>query len=120
MITLCDYATEPLSDGTFRHTCRRCGTVMISSTENRSTKCTGVLRPTVNTASPVIQPVRAGQCGHLGPQTRLETCPSCGGQKTQIKVFACQVHRECTLGKQLDGLHCCQGCHDFVAAAAQA
>lgn len=53
-----------------------------------------------------------GPCAHLGAEVRQQECDSCAG-KTQIKVFACAVHGECTLGKKLDGLACCAGCKDY-------
>ncbi len=28
-------------------------------------------------------------------------------------VLACQVHGECTLAKQLEGLKCCAACEDY-------
>lgn len=54
-----------------------------------------------------------GRCHHLGAEIRREDCTGCKGKRTQIKVFACAVHGECTLGKKLDGLACCAGCKDY-------
>jgi hypothetical protein len=34
-----------------------------------------------------------------------------------IKVFACSIHGECTIGKQLDGVKCCATCGDYEPAA---
>ena len=53
-----------------------------------------------------------GPCAHLGDSTRQQECDSCAC-KTRIKVFACAVFGECTLGKNLDGLACCAGCGEY-------
>lgn len=37
-------------------------------------------------------------CSHLGEQVRLEACLTCGGN-VKVKVYACDVHKECTLKK---------------------
>jgi hypothetical protein len=49
----------------------------------------------------------------MGTEVRLQGCSSCGGS-WQIKVFACAIHGECTLGKRLDGLACCSECQDYA------
>jgi len=53
------------------------------------------------------------ECLHLGGQLEVLECQTCIG-KTRIKVFACETHERCTLGKQLDGLACCAKCRDYV------
>lgn len=55
-----------------------------------------------------------GHCRHLGDSTRQQECDSCAG-KTRIKIFACAIHGECTLGKKLEGLACCSGCGEWRA-----
>jgi hypothetical protein len=35
----------------------------------------------------------------------------------QVKVFACQIHGECAIGKQLAGIKCCAACEDYEQAA---
>jgi hypothetical protein len=57
-----------------------------------------------------------GPCANLGDETRRVDCAGCGGKRTQIKVFACAIHGECTIGKRLDGIACCVGCGDYSPA----
>jgi hypothetical protein len=33
-----------------------------------------------------------------------------------VSVFACAVHRECTIGVNGEGIKACAGCADFVSA----
>jgi hypothetical protein len=64
---------------------------------------------------------RAGQCVHLGePTGRTVGCETCTGN-ISLKVLACAVHGECTVGKRVDGVACCSDrkagrCPDFAAA----
>lgn len=46
-------------------------------------------------------------CPHRGDMVRLQLCHGCQGA-VQIKVFACAEHGECTIGKQLPGVHVCR------------
>lgn len=55
---------------------------------------------------------RVAPCLHRGPETRQQVCDTCAG-KQRIKVFACAIHSEATLGKRLPGLACCAGCGDY-------
>ncbi len=50
-------------------------------------------------------------CPHLGTDTgRRVLCDSCRG-KVELKVLACGVYGECTVGKRVDGVAgCCSGC----------
>jgi hypothetical protein len=51
-------------------------------------------------------------CLHRGPELRMEDCPPCSG-RSQLKIFACAVHGECTLG-ELPGVHRCDAnCGDY-------
>lgn len=55
-------------------------------------------------------------CKHLGEYTgRLVECQGCRG-KTQLKVFGCGKHGECTQGKRVEQLACCAGCPDRESA----
>lgn len=54
---------------------------------------------------PASQP--AANCPHRGDVARLQLCHGCQGA-VQIKVFACSQHGECTIGKQLPGVHLCR------------
>lgn len=51
-----------------------------------------------------------GPCAHLGAERRRVQCQSCGGN-VQVKVFACAVHGECTLSKDV-GVKVCP-CPDY-------
>lgn len=44
-------------------------------------------------------------CKHLSEQQRFIGCPGCGGSR--IKVFGCDQFGECTIGKRLTGVACC-------------
>jgi hypothetical protein len=57
------------------------------------------------------------ECVRRGLPLRSETCPSCRGA-VQIKVFACQVHGECTVAKVVKNIDCCGRCDDFVPTVA--
>lgn len=60
---------------------------------------------------------RLGPCANIGDELRREVCGTCGGQQFKLKVFACEVHGECTIEKQLAGIKCCRACADFTDAA---
>lgn len=57
---------------------------------------------------------RSALCQHLGDQLRNEPCQTCRGD-VQVKVFACGIHGECTLGKELPHIACCLRCHYYEA-----
>lgn len=50
-------------------------------------------------------------CGHRGVQLETRECVSCVG-KVELKVFGCERHGRCVLGKSTDGLQSCDGCPD--------
>jgi glycosyltransferase involved in cell wall biosynthesis len=54
-------------------------------------------------------------CIHRGDEVRRVICDSCGGRKVELKVFACALHKECTLGKPQPGLRSCTKCADREA-----
>jgi hypothetical protein len=54
-------------------------------------------------------------CRQLGREVRQEICLGCGGD-VRIKIFACSVHGECTLGQPLAGIACCSKCDDYLPA----
>lgn len=62
-----------------------------------------------------VRPCRESKnCRHLGDELRREECPTCDPTyKISLKVLACSIHGECTIGKQLDGLACCATCPDY-------
>lgn len=47
-------------------------------------------------------------CIHRGIELRQEPCETCGG--IRIKVFGCDVHRECQLDDRLAGVQSCGDC----------
>ena len=57
-------------------------------------------------------PVIHLDCIHRGPQVGERQCPSCSG-KVQLKVFACDIHKQTTIARQVDGLACCATCDDY-------
>jgi len=54
----------------------------------------------------------SGLCVHLSAEIRREECGTCTNNP-RIKVFACALHCECTLGKPLTGIACCATCGDY-------
>jgi hypothetical protein len=55
---------------------------------------------------------RSSPCQHLGDKLGTQECQGCQGT-VRIKLFACEVHGQCTLGKKLDGTACCANCLDY-------
>jgi len=53
------------------------------------------------------------ECQHLGDSTGKQECTSCQGT-VRIKLYACAIHGETTLGKKLDGIACCDQCPDYA------
>src|SRR5678810_577734 len=55
-------------------------------------------------------------CIHLGKDTGNKVlCPSCEGN-VQLKIFECEVYGECTIGKRVPEIACCNGCKDYIAS----
>lgn len=54
------------------------------------------------------------KCTHLGNYLRTEGCTNCPGN-VHLKVYACKVYNECTLGKSTGSIHSCEGCEDFTS-----
>jgi hypothetical protein len=83
-------------------------------------RCGRVAGPTSDPPERIVARCKAtptpSPCSHLGAETRQQPCDSCNGGKTRIKIFACAIHGECTIGKRLDGLACCSGCGDYSPA----
>lgn len=44
---------------------------------------------------------------------RMHVCTSCA-MPTKIKAYPCKIHRTCTIGRKVDGVHICKGCPDFT------
>lgn len=106
----CDIKTYDLGDGTYGHTCQVCGRPV----ENRSPRWHRLCRPEGKKPPPRRPVKQSAPCVHRGPEIGQEECQTCAG-KTRIKVFACELHVACTLGKALAGRACCKSCQDFMA-----
>lgn len=54
-------------------------------------------------------------CAHLGlPTGELALCHTCRG-RVQLKLFACEVHGNCTMAKPVEqGIACCAKCGDYA------
>ncbi len=59
-------------------------------------------------------PQRTAPCVYRGEATRSQECPTCSGN-VRVKIFACPLHKECTIAKQLEGVACCGSCPDYEA-----
>lgn len=59
---------------------------------------------------------RSTPCLHRCQELRTVRCTSCRGE-VHVKVFACNLHRECTIGRQVRGpVACCATCLDYRPA----
>lgn len=60
----------------------------------------------------------AGPCVHRGDQVGTVECASCPTSRFMLKVFACALHGQCTMGfgKPIKGkrVQCCIGCDDLT------
>jgi len=52
-------------------------------------------------------------CVHRGGEIRTEGCDTCQG-KIAIKIFACEVFHECSIGKRIGAIAMCTGCESFA------
>lgn len=66
-------------------------------------------RPTVRQPE---KKVNKKTCRHAGDVLRTELCKKCGGS-VKIKVFACELHGECSMQKEIQGIACCAKCPDY-------
>lgn len=55
-------------------------------------------------------------CVYRGKQIGFAHCPSCRGS-VRLKVFECDVHGACTVGRSVPGIRCCSECDDYAYAA---
>lgn len=58
----------------------------------------------------------AAPCRSLGGLIRQIECPSCGSG-IHLKVFACDIHTECTLATKNNALQGCSDCSDYQATS---
>ena len=85
--------------------CLRCGEPATATVFPIRRKCSAP-----EPGPPPPAPRRELTCRHRGGEVRRSQCAPCGGG-VALKVYACDVHGECTLGKRLpDVPGCCQGC----------
>jgi hypothetical protein len=69
------------------------------------------LRPEVLSRIPLDQLLA---CIHRGPEVRQELCPTCSAG-VRIKLFACEVHRECQLDDKIVGVKFCGECAERIS-----
>lgn len=63
-----------------------------------------------------IKAANPSACLHRGKATgRVQTCETCQGN-VRVKVFACELHGECTISRQVDSLPVCHTCPDWSAS----
>jgi len=58
------------------------------------------------------RPVLHVACRHRGSELRRERCSSCKGH-VELKIFACEIHNECTLAANVVNVRVCQTCGDY-------
>lgn len=97
----CDFDNDAM-------TCPRCG--FVAGWRDWHKNCTG---------PPTFRDQHPEACRHRGDEVRIETCASCtDGEQWNVKIFACPLRGECTVGKKLPGIVCCAlfaDCSDFAA-----
>ena len=54
-------------------------------------------------------------CTHRGEQIAEQRCEACGGH-VMLKVFACEVHARCCIGKTAGGVKSCSRCAEYSPA----
>jgi hypothetical protein len=54
----------------------------------------------------------ANPCVHIREVVRVVDCLGCSGN-VLVKVYACELHGECTIGKQANNAACCAMCTDY-------
>lgn len=57
---------------------------------------------------------KRGGCVHLQePTGEIKECLSCSRMLRKHRVYACDKHGTCTIGKGFDGIACCKECGDY-------
>lgn len=80
----------------------------------RGTRIVHDTRPADSASRSAAKEARRAACAHRGDLLRTEPCRTCSGT-VRVKVLACTVHGECTLGNKLPGLTWCLGrCDDWA------
>jgi hypothetical protein len=94
-----------------RWTCEVCGTTARVTEAQLPIHCCG--RKYFGPTGAVVRPAKVvADCRHRGAELRQVECASCGGN-VRIKVFACALFGECTLGKPLPGVPTCEACSRY-------
>lgn len=109
----CDLAHPAGAPGDARK-CVPCWQYHYSSAHNLLWGGDGKVKSPPLVALPKLRRQQTGlPCVHLGTATGEERlCPTCKGE-TQLKLFSCSIHGQCTAGRRLaDGTACCDGCPD--------
>lgn len=119
----CRFSVQAREGNWFVLVCSRCNNPARTLTAQAVRQCGGQQLPVRQPASAAAKRerrpaggIRQGACQHLGAATGERQCASCRGGGYRIKVFACALHVECTIGKQLPGIACCASCSHFAAA----
>lgn len=60
---------------------------------------------------------RKQACMHRGEVLRIVDCPTCRG-RVGVKVFACQLHEQCTIAMQVANITCCGTCAEYQPCGA--
>ncbi len=56
------------------------------------------------------------KCKFRGEDTgKTVICQPCGG-RVELKIFDCELHGSCTIGKEVEGQACCATCNDWIVA----
>lgn len=97
---LCLIKTTSRGDGTYEQLCIRCGEVEITTTERLYKPCRA------NSHKPE-------DCRFRGEEIGLKACETCTG-KTKIKLFACSMFEQCTIGKRFEEIAGCSSCPSFL------
>lgn len=63
-------------------------------------------------------PINVGDCQHLGAEMRRVVCQTCDDKgQFKIKIMACEIFGECTLGQQIEALPVCSTCQSFTPSS---
>lgn len=100
---ICDLNATPIESGGYRVICQRCGRSARANRPDPRIRC-----------NRTPAPAKPGPCRQIGPEQRRVECDGCKGT-VLIKIFACSIHGECTIGRKIDPIACCKGCADYAS-----
>ena len=89
--------------------CQRCSVTGRLISGRGLLLCRGCMKVVVSAGRPPPRP--DDSCKHRGGVLRLEQCPSCNGT-VMVKVFSCEIHKECSILPKIAGVKACRGCSD--------